>query len=546
MGPWLLYGVLAVVLTLPLAGHLQTRMIGGAGDPLFTCWYLDHNIQRLLSGRWGQWADTNIFFPSPDTWAYSEPNTSTSLLALPFHLLTGGDLVTTYNLTLMACMVLNAVAMHVLVFDLTRRRAAAVLAALVFAFAPARFGHVEHLHMVASMWMPLTLFFARRFLRKPGWGRGLGVGACYVLNALASAFYLVLLNLILIVVLAFHLKGAGFTARLRGLLKLGVPLGLAAIVVWAAYRPFFRVRQELGFRRSMKECLLYAARPASYLAPADWQARNWIYNSRRSWVPKAGHRGALLVGVVPLLLLTGWGVAVLRGRAIARRGWPFLVLALVAVGLSFGPRFLGRTNPLFVLLYEHLPGVDGIRVVWRYGVGYVFAVAVLAGLGVTVLGRLGRWGRWVAVGMVPLYLLECVNTSVGLERVPDLRNPPPYVAALKKLPEQTALVEIPLDAASHNWTYVYYSVLHRRRLFNGYSSYFPPQFHRWYRPAEQLLTAEALDDFARMGLTHLVIHTDRLASAERQRILARAEEQTGRLILEQSGPGYRLYRLTTP
>ncbi|PYR29348.1 MAG: hypothetical protein DMF98_00005, partial [Acidobacteria bacterium] len=89
----LLYTVLTVALTWPLARGLTRNLPGDLGDPLFVTWVLAWDATHLGRGLW----NTNIFYPHPLTLAYSEHFLAQAIQILPVYALTRNPILC-YNL----------------------------------------------------------------------------------------------------------------------------------------------------------------------------------------------------------------------------------------------------------------------------------------------------------------------------------------------------------------------------------------------------------------------------------------------------------------
>ena len=55
VGVVLLFGVIAVVMTYPLAGRMTSALPENLGDPLLNSWIIGWGSQRLLAGLQGFW-----------------------------------------------------------------------------------------------------------------------------------------------------------------------------------------------------------------------------------------------------------------------------------------------------------------------------------------------------------------------------------------------------------------------------------------------------------------------------------------------------------
>src|SRR5581483_10442994 len=150
----LLYSVLAIAMTQPLAWHLSTRVPHDLGDPLLSATLLWWNAHVLpLTARW--W-DGPAFWPAAGSLAFSDHRLGESLLAAPWQWAGAGP-IATYNLVLLATFPLSALAAHWLGFTLTPRHSAALVAGLAYGFNPYRIAHIEHLELLAGFGMPAAL-----------------------------------------------------------------------------------------------------------------------------------------------------------------------------------------------------------------------------------------------------------------------------------------------------------------------------------------------------------------------------------------------------
>ena len=229
-----------------------------------------------------------------------------------------------------------------------------------------------------------------------------------------------------------------------------------------------------------------------------------------------------VVAAVILLVLS----PELRARCAAfmrARGF-FLAALLAAMWLSLGPspHALGRPVNLFgpyQLLYDLVPGFDGLRVPARFGMIVVVMLSVLGGYGAAVVAR-RRGGMVVLSALAVLFLTESVTlpfTVNGVSPLADLatpearvyrpsRAPAVYHAVPRDMP--VVLAELPLGQQDYDLRAMFYSMVHHARLLNGYSGFFPPHYGR---------LALALSDVPRhpdpawtalkeFGATHVLIH----------------------------------------
>jgi hypothetical protein len=202
---------------------------------------------------------------------------------------------------------------------------------------------------------------------------------------------------------------------------------------------------------------------------------------------------------------------------------PVALLALLtalAVWLSFGPNY-----GLYELLYDYVPGFNGVRVPARYAMIAGLFLAVLAGYSAKLF--VIRSSSFVIVISL-LVLLEGAATPVEINRIwaqseamPPARvhprsQAPAIYTRLASLPAGTVVTEFPFGDAAWEIRYVYYAAAHWKPITNGYSGAFPQRYKervaRWQRVASNREAAwQALRD---SGTTHVVFHRNAFAKPE--------------------------------
>ena len=255
----------------------------------------------------------------------------------------------------------------------------------------------------------------------------------------------------------------------------------------------------------------------------------------------------LAVALGGLLLLSR------RARAWCRwgtdaRGCALLLLGL-AVVLSWGPeprtngRALQFTGP-YLWLYQHVPGVDGLRVPARLAmVAYVF-LAVLGGYGLAVLDRLRHGRRWMTL-VGALFLVEATGVPITIAENwsdPGVVMPPAQVYPAAKAPDVykrlatmdpgAVVAELPFGYPSWELRYVFYSSVHSRRLVNGYSGGFPRDYIvRLALLRDPLQEPDrAWNSLRSAGVTHIVLHRSAYADRRDEPVMDWLRDRGARLV----------------
>ena len=208
---------------------------------------------------------------------------------------------------------------------------------------------------------------------------------------------------------------------------------------------------------------------------------------------------------------------------------------ILAMWLSLGPfpgAGLERASGfgLYRLLYDYVPGFNGVRVPARYAMIAGLFLAILAGYGVLrVLSRSASGGVHAAIVSVisVVILLEGAALPMEINRTWNMHeatppaqvmtyaNAPPVYQRIAALPAGTAITEFPFGDMAWELRYVYYSAAHWKPITNGYSGSFPPRYQE--RAARlQHIAKDPEGAWAALkesGTTHIVLHRNAFAKA---------------------------------
>jgi hypothetical protein len=471
--------------TWPLARAPGSR-IGQHGDAFFSVWRLAWVAHQLRTDPIHLF-DANIFYPERRTLAYSDAMLLPATVLAPVQWMGARPLVT-YNVVLLSAFVLNGLAAYLLVYRLVGSYAAGLLGGVVFAFAPYRFDHFDHLEMQLSFWMPLAVLAWHNAVER------LRVRDCLLVALLTSGqilsciYYAVFLMTWFGVVTLFWF----WRTPLRAVKTLTYML-VPAVVVFALYSlPYLGNRDRLGERR--------AGEVASWSAQLNDFASSPPTNLLYGWTSElAGPERYLFPGLVALgLLVAGVWPPLDPRRAVHAIG---LVTAFLLV--------LGSNGPVYDLLYEWVLPYRGLRVPARADILILVGLAVLAGYG---LDRLLKRLRPRAAALAAALALGTASaeylTAPGLQRV-DERVSELYLL-LRDMPD-AVLFEWPVTVPWRMWNmvdvrYMYRSTLHWRPLLNGYSGFYPESYMKLLVRMRPFPSSRSIRNLQQLGATVLVIH----------------------------------------
>jgi len=475
-------------------------------DVTFEAWLAARHAHTLLRRPWRLF-DTEHCAPEEQTLTFGIPLVAMGVLAIPASLVTQNP-IAIYNATLALQSALAALAVFALVAAWTGRRAAGVVAALLFAFHPIRLAHITHPAEWDATWTAWALLFSERFFAHGRWRDALGLAAALAMLVAASFYQLVSAALLLPPFALWLLlrRDAGWLRRGAARPPLARAAAVALLVVMAAallLGPYLAARA--GAR--------IAERP--FFAFADWHL----------YAPG----GALFLGFTLLALAVG-GLIAPRRLALPRiAGDPRIALCAGAALVAFvaaGPdtsrnlQVLGLGVPAFDphrALAAWVPGLDAVRGVLRLSSAVHLVACVLAGAGAAALQRLvGRHGTALGAALAAAALLICfgIPPRPPAWRLEAIRPPPEQVAFFEQLAlMQNAgpLLELPLDGASGptvslGASRILLTAWHGRRTSACFGSFISPRRQELAVLGDALPAPEAVDALRSLGFTTVVLH----------------------------------------
>jgi hypothetical protein len=540
-------------------------MVPEPTDPLLNVWRMQWNGRAFLSGPQAiaKLFDTNIFYPFPLTLAYSEHFLMMSAEALPFLLLADSHLVG-MNLRALMTFVLSGYGMYLCVTAWSGNRQAGLLAGILYAFSPYRLGQLNHLELLVTEWMPLTLLALHWTLTRPSLRYAILFGLFFNLQAL-SGFHYGLNLTIACALLATVYTVTGRVCWRRGLWGAAALSILATLALnWPIWRVYLRFSDVMGAVRTPGEVRVYSAALTDYFTAIPY---NLLYGWTFGYWSSADRQFQPLMpfGVVGLLLtliaLLMCGYALLFRHRRAKSPTPqqvtklpvlssllsplhlplsylfstitfSLLLIVCGILLSFGlnENALGaglasalKYSP-YVWLYDHVTFFQGIRVPGRYGILTVLGLVSLAGWGAAaLLQSAGRQSKRLESSVVTVLaafiLLESWSAPLVGPEFPAGENIPLVYRWLKEQTTPDAVVlELPFQGSSE-FVYEYYSSYHWRRLANGGSGFTPPIYKALRQWLQTFPDPRSMDIIQQLGIDYVILHQDSYPSEAWQRIL---------------------------
>ena len=514
LGRLVFHSAVALVVTAPLAWHLDRLPSGGEPDPTvtrFNLWTLRWTADRLPHGLSGWW-DAPIFWPTHGTFAFSEPQPLTGLAFAWLRPLAGD--VAAYSLLLIVAVTLNGLAAAALARRLGGRPMAAACAGVLAQGLPFIFDQFGVLQLVMVWPVFATLAAVLGWRERPAARQaalvGLGLAAC----AFTCGYYAALFGLCFVVAAAVLVErdwrvDPDERARRLGGLLIGV--AVAGLLV----APLLLGQLDrLSGRRWLDTTVLAGS--------ARWS----------EWSPS----GDLWPGVV----LVGLAVAgVVLGRR-RRTTWFFVVLALAAAVASTGRRLVVLGVQPWDLLADHVGAIARLRSPFRAA---ALAQVALVALAVPALDRLvAARSRLVRLAAPALVVAGLLLAGVGpgtLEPVPDR---PAWATWLDQRPDGEPVVWLPFAPGTSTQDFVptvdamLAALDTGHPLVNGYSGFFPLDHAERRERLAGFPDPVSLDALASWGVGYAVVDRawfadgGRTAAARRAGLTVLEEEESAVLV----------------
>jgi hypothetical protein len=482
----LLMVFLAAAMTYPQVRHLDA--IPDPGDPLFSTWrlaWIAHQLPRDPLHLF----DANIFYPARRTLAFSDSILLPGVVGAPF-LWLGVPVVRFYNMYLIATFALAGLAMYLFARSLTREPAAALVAAVIFAFYPFRFEHYAHFELQFSFWMPLALWALHRTFERGRLRDGLLTGGALAGQTLSSLYFGIYLALYLgLVSLVLGLGWQRFRASVKPLLAGGC---LTAVLVVPMVVPYLQVRRTFG-ERSTAEVEFYSARPQHYLVAHETRSPY----GKLLGGPHESER-ELFPGILAVVLAL---VAVWPPLSVVRIA--YLLGLLLAFDASLGQHGAG-----YSFLFTWVLPFRGLRVPARFSMLVGLSLAILAGFAVARLARRvpRRAVRYaLAAALSAVVLVEC-RPTLALEPPP----PVPSVYTWFAGRAGSVIVVLPPGTIDQPWrrdcAYMYFSTFDWPWLLNGNSGLLPPGYRQFLGRMAAFPDERSMKLLRDRGAQYVVLH----------------------------------------
>jgi hypothetical protein len=466
--------LLAIVMTWPLIWHLGSTVPRDIGDPLAEAWQPAWGGHALLHDPL-HFFDANRFWPTKYSLAFGD-----ALIGYaPSGLIGRGPhaAMVRYDLLFIFAYALAFFGAYLLARELGLGPIGAVIAGAAFAYAPYRLEQDGHLQVISSGGIPLAAAFAVRGIRlgKHWWIFWAWIVAAWQLSigwALGLPFAYAIAGAVLIGVIAWLVRERPPVPR--RMIVAGVAGGIVFLLFsyWIAHAYLYIGDHFPASKRSPDEVAAFSG-PLKVFLTAPEESFVWghatagIRDTLTTWQEKTLFPGAMIC----VLAIAGlWSTSLSKRLRIG-----IGVAAVAFAVLSLGFRLEGGLLWPYRVLYEALPGWNGIRTPGRMATFTSLALALLAAAGaeaaIRALGR-RRWPAWSAVALAGVLGLAIVTEGRSLPFDPFDNQAEPEVptplASTADIPQPQ--LHLPALTAKENRAYQLESTDGFPEIVNGRAS----------------------------------------------------------------------------
>lgn len=479
------YVVLALWATWPLA-RVATRSLPlstmtASTVPLFNLWTVWWNADRLRHGFSGYW-NAPIFYPLPETFAFSEPQPATLTVA-PIIWLTGSRALA-YNVYIWLSLVLNGVFAERLLRLQGVRRWTAFAGGAAMLLLPIVHWQREVLQLVPVWGILWTWAAFLGISRERALRRGCELGAAFAVTCFLCVHHALFLALLLAGT-SWVLGKRLFSWRIWA--AFAVAGGVAAALAGPVLLPIRDAVKRYEFTRKSELVMRLSATPGDYAALSGTPLID----------PHLGPRWA------PLSLAPGWLKLCLAGIALPlglwRRRWRRWTLFLLTTGLlgfacSLGLRLNVYGWQPWAAVSAVVPGLAQARNVFRFAYFVQMATVLGAAQCLFFLLLLRRrylksrvWRGIASAAILALgfgVVFETLPAKMTFASVPDAASNSAWIDFVRDhTPPGRSVVSIPFAAGNNVEDFepttraMYFGTFHRVPLLNGYSGFFPNEYY---------------------------------------------------------------------
>lgn len=531
-----LYLLLALVLTYPLALHLNTHIPGHDTDGPAQTWSLWWTRYALLDLGRAPFTTDYLFYPLGLNLVAYTPAFLNGILSIPLQFVFG--VVVAQNLMVFFALTTSAFGAYLFVRQvlqdpkglyngyvargnhrknpagLSYNELAAVVAGALYGFGAWHLNYVVagHFMLISNQWLPYyALYLVRLGRRNATWRDGVMLGLFIVLIGWTELTFLPFIAILTLFYLVYWVltqdRAEQTLAAASGPIgrkSSGVPrllsgLALAAVLALGGLSPLI-LSLAFDFRRygyyltsGVGRIQIFSAEPISFFIPSS---QHPILGAWASSLTDANTSYAFIGWAALALALIGLYV---KRASPAARFW-FVAASLFALLMLGSTLYIGGVNtniPMPFALLRLIPFVNANRYPARFNVMLMLALVPLVAWGVSALWNARQKAyRFALAALLALLAFEQLVLPVPLTNI----QVPPVFETIRAEPGDFTVLELPLgwrgsivmQGETDDVAQFFQTTDHKRRL-GGITSRFPDFKLRYFAHAPVLRSLIALE-----------------------------------------------------
>jgi hypothetical protein len=474
---------------------------------------MEHTTRSLLHHP-NQLFDGRIFFPRPDTIAWSDNLFIFAPVYAFFWFITGQQSITAYNMTAFLAYTFVCITTFVLFKKLLQDWRAAFVASFLFGFSLIRTASVPHFQLNGIAFVLLGLYFLIRYFEERNTLHAVLYGLTLTAAFWSATYYFLFFLIFSIIMIGWWLIFSRKSALSKKTLKDFAIAGiLCAITIVPTLPPYLRVQHDLHTARSNGSLVIAGWRALFRPPPSalyDWLGVGTKADQRR-----------LFPGLLTMIFVLFAIAAMTRFRKgnesnpannklFRKYIWPFSLSALAAIFIM-----QGTVRGVFSLPFRALrllfPGWRSIRELSRFWIFPELVLCLLAGYGIAFL--FSRMKKQTTVAILTVILIAAASFEL-LVRTSEV----PIDTTAKTLAVNKRLAKLPagavIDYPVPGWPYSNYAIPTRqlRALVDnhpryiGYSGLDAPEFLPRITLTDALPNPNAIAQVQKDGVRYVIVY----------------------------------------
>lgn len=434
---------------------------------------------NLIRGRWPYYSGYQYSF-------YPESNFSEAMPFFPFSLICGimafftGNILA-YNLMTILSFVFTGFFMYLLILELTRNRAAALIAAVFFTAIPFRtsflFGEMCFGQDMALLPLPFlfTELGLRTYKKRYYLLFGLSLFLLLTSNSQLFFFFCLLLSPYFIYKAYLFINDSEHTQKEKGVRIQYAIIGILCTLGYLLVLYYIMSRSGLSGGQNYGELMNYAPDVKNMFARYNGNEKNL-------------YLGLTTILVIPIIIIGAWKDNKFLNGNERNLLFLFIPLTLLSYLLCFGPTIDQHVGlPIYKLLFKVVPVLNATRTTGRMMGIAGFTYAILLGIFVKMIFECLKHSNW-KFEKTAIILSSIVLCSVI---VGDFHYTQPTMVSLEDhnrvyqymKGKSGKVLGIPFQMEAdhyYNSTFMYYALKYDLKMFNGHSSMYPTEYHKIY------------------------------------------------------------------